>query len=256
MAPLLQTKGLSKNFGSLCAVDKVSYTIDKNQTFGIIGSNGSGKTTFFNLLSGYYFPTEGEIFYKGQKINKLSPAERSNIGIVRTFQLVSVFETLSVWENLVLSTYSASDAEKKKSISFFFTDRRNEEIMENCLQALKTVGIEDKADKPVKELSYGDKRLLEIAIVLSMKPELMLLDEPFAGLSDYEIDFISDLIQSLKGTITQVIIEHKISKIQGFVEKLSVFHEGKLICEGDSNFVLNNEEVRKCYWGNCDEKNS
>ena len=249
MAPLLQTKQLTKRFGSLCAVNKVDYSVEENQTVGIIGSNGSGKTTFFNLLSGFYFPTDGEIFYNGQKINKLMPATRTDIGIVRTFQLVSVFETLSVWENLVLSTYSARNAEQKKSVSFFFTDRKDKEIKEACQQALITVGLQDKANKLTKEISYGDKRLLEIAIVLSLNPKLLLLHEPFAGLSDHEIGFISDLIQSFRGKITQIIIEHKISKIQDFAEKLSVFHEGELICEGDSDYVLNNDEVRKCYWG-------
>ena len=247
--PLLQTKQLTKRFGSLCAVNKVDYSLEENQTVGIIGSNGSGKTTFFNLLSGFYFPTEGEVYYNGQRIDGMLPAARTDIGIVRTFQLVSVFETLSVWENLVLSTYSARDAEHKKKVSFFFTDKKDKEIEESCLQALETVGLQDKAKRMTKEISYGDKRLLEIAIVLSLKPKLLLLDEPFAGLSDHEIGFISELIQSFKGKITQIIIEHKISKIQDFAEKLSVFHEGELICEGNSDYVLNNEEVRKCYWG-------
>ena len=249
MAPLLETKQLTKAFGSLVAVNEVDYSIEENQTVGIIGSNGSGKTTFFNLLSGFYYPTDGEIHYDGQRIDKLTPVQRTHIGIVRTFQLVSVFETLSVWDNLVLSTYSARDAQEKKSISFFFADRKDDRILEGCLEALKTVGLEDKANRTTKEISYGDKRLLEIAIVLSLKPRLLLLDEPFAGLSDHEIGFISELILSLKGTITQIIIEHKISKIQYFAEKLSVFHDGFMICEGDSDYVLNNEEVRKCYWG-------
>ena len=247
--PLLQTKQLTKRFGSLYAVNEVDYSIEDKQTVGIIGSNGSGKTTFFNLLSGYYFPTNGEIYYDGERIDKLSPVERTHAGIVRTFQLVSVFETLTVWDNLVLSTYSARNAQEKKSISFYFKERKDEEIHESCLEALRVVGLEDKADRLTKEISYGDKRLLEIAIVLSLKPRLLLLDEPFAGLSDHEIGFISELIQKLKGTITQIIIEHKISKIQDFAEKLSVFHEGRLICEGGSDFVLNDEEVRKCYWG-------
>lgn len=249
MATLLKVENLTKNFGKLCAVNKIDYLLQEQQTVGIIGPNGSGKTTFFNLLSGYYTPSAGSIEFKGEVINHVDPAIRTSKGIARTFQLVSVFESLTVWENLVLSTYSALDPVKKRKIGFYFTKSTDEKILENCYEALKVVGLENIGNKQAKELSYGDKRLLEIAVVLSLKPKALLLDEPFAGLSDHEIGVISDLIQSLKGSLAQIIIEHKISKIVDFVERLSVFHEGRLICEGLPNEVLQNVEVRKCYWG-------
>lgn len=252
MAALLESQSLTKNFGGLYAVNEVSYSIQDGQAVGIIGPNGSGKTTFFNLLSGYHRPSQGKIFLGGEEITDAPPHARTAMGIARTFQLVSVFESLSVWENLVLSTLRFKNREHRKAKLFFMTKSNTDDVLEDCLDALETVGLTDKAGKRTTELSYGDKRLLEIAIVLSLKPRILLLDEPFAGLSDYEIGFISELIVSLQGQFTQIIIEHKISKIVDMVARLSVLHNGRLIFEAEPEAVLANEEVRKIYWGQGD----
>jgi len=249
MAVLLESQGLTKNFGKLCAVDQVDYSINEGCAYGIIGPNGSGKTTFFNLLSGYYQPSSGHIHYDGNDITRSTSHSRSGMGIARTFQLVSVFESMSVWENLVLSTLRFKREGPPKAGPFFFRKANHEETLAACMDALRTVGLEAKADKQTAVLSYGDKRLLEIAIVLSLEPRLLLLDEPFAGLSDYEIGFIMDLIQSLKGKFTLIIIEHKISKLVTLVEKLSVLHNGAIICADSPDAVLENAGVRDVYWG-------
>ncbi len=249
MAVLLESQGLTKNFGKLRAVNGVDYSIEEGKTYGIIGPNGSGKTTFFNLLSGFHQPSSGQVRFDGKDITNTESFVRTGMGVARTFQLVSVFESLSVWENLVLSTLRFKQSSYPRALPFFFRKANQEESLEDCFTALETVGLAGKAEKPTTVLSYGDKRLLEIAIVLSLKPRLLLLDEPFAGLSDYEIGFIMELIQSLSGKFTQIIIEHKISKLITLVEKLSVLHNGSIICADVPEAVLENAEVRNVYWG-------
>jgi len=248
MSVILTAEGLSKHFGGLIAVNKVNFSIKKDEVTGIIGPNGSGKTTLFNLLSGFFPPTAGRILFFGEDITHVPPYQRVMKGMVRTFQLVSVFNSMTVWENMVLSSIRF----KEKYISprkFFFSSTKNEEIQENCLEALKLVWLENKTMILTSELSYGLKRRLEIGIALSLNPKLLLLDEPLAGLSDIEISEILDLLHRIKKNFTLVIIEHKLSKIVNLVDRLCVMNEGNFICEGDPNTVLCDPSVRECYWG-------
>jgi len=248
MSEILAAEGLSKHFGGLIAVNKVNFLIKKDEVTGIIGPNGSGKTTLFNLLSGFFPPTEGRITFLGDEITHVPPYQRVMKGMVRTFQLVSVFNSMTVWENMVLS--SIRFKEKHTSLrKFFFSSTKNEEIQENCLEALKLVRLESKAMTLTSELSYGLKRRLEIGIALSLNPKLLLLDEPLAGLSDIEISEVLDLLHRIKKNFTLVIIEHKVSKIVNLVDRLCVMNEGNFICEGDPNNVLCDPSVRECYWG-------
>ena len=248
MSELLTTEGLSKHFGGLKAVNRVKFTIRKDEITGVIGPNGSGKTTLFNLLSGLFPPTEGRIFFLGEDITHVPPNGRVMRGMVRTFQLVSVFNSMTAWENLVLSSIRFQ-RDQSAGRKFFFSSAKNGGIAENCHEALKLVGLDKKAMTPTSELSYGYKRMLEIGIAISLKPKLLLLDEPLAGLSDYEIAEVLDLIHRIKQNFTLVIIEHKVSKIMDLVNRLCVMHEGSFICEGDPNTVLCDAAVRECYWG-------
>jgi branched-chain amino acid transport system ATP-binding protein len=244
---LIETKGVSKRFGSLIAVDSVTFKIDEGEAVGIIGPNGAGKTTFFNLLTGLFPPTGGSIFLSGKEITKAPPYKRVVMGIVRTFQLVSVFDSLKAIDNLVLSHVKFS--RRRSGVRFFLSSYRRQETMDACTGALRTMGIAGKAETMTSELSYGDKRKLEIAIALSLKPKILLLDEPFAGLSDVEIFEVLDLINRVKETLTLIIIEHKISRIVDLVGRLSVMHEGRLIAEGKPKEVLCDPLVREVYWG-------
>ncbi len=248
MTELIATRGLTKRFDGLTAVNQVDFRVREGQTSGIIGPNGSGKTTLFNLLSGYFPPTDGTIAFRGRPITHAPPYERVALGLGRTFQLVSVFTSLTVWENLVLASlrFQKSAAAPRR---FFFRSARHATTLADCEQALAVVGLSDKAASAVSELSYGDKRMLEIGIVLALKPRLLLLDEPLAGLSDHEIAQVVETIDDIRGRLTVVIIEHKISKIVGLVERLSVMNEGRLICEGTPDQVLSDPVVRECYWG-------
>jgi branched-chain amino acid transport system ATP-binding protein len=248
MRSLISVERLTKNFGGLIAVDRIDLQLTRDKVTGIIGPNGSGKTTLFNLLSGYFSPTSGRIRFNENDITKVAPHKRVEMGIVRTFQLVSVFDHISVWENLVLSTIKFKPRQQTLG-KFFFSNTRNQEIQEDCMEKVRLVGLESKINEPTSALSYGDKRMLEIAIALSLRPKVLLLDEPFSGLSEHEIGSVLELISCLQQDITLVIIEHKISKIVDLIQRLCVMNAGRIVCEGNPQEVLANDKVRECYWG-------
>jgi branched-chain amino acid transport system ATP-binding protein len=248
MTEVLRAEGVSKHFGGLIAVNQVGFRIQAYESVGIIGPNGSGKTTFFNLLSGLFSPTAGRIHFFEKNITDLAPHQRVLQGMVRTFQLVSVFNSMTVWENLVLSSLRF----QKESLSewgFFFSPANRENIRKSCFEAMQVVGLEKQWQTTTSELSYGSKRMLEIGIALSLKPRLLLLDEPLAGLSDLEIVEVLEILHRIKKNFTLIIIEHKLSKITNLVDRLCVMNEGCFICEGKPDQVLSDQKVRECYWG-------
>lgn len=243
---LLITKGFTKRFGGLVAVNNVNLHIEDNEVLGVIGPNGSGKTTLFNLLSGFFLPTSGQVIFQGRDITRLSPEARVKMGMVRTFQLVSVFDSLKVWEGVVPCV--VWNGPIHHSLWRFMTNSI-EDVQNDALETLKLVDLESFANYVTAELSYGDRRLLEIAFAISLKPKLLLLDEPFSGLSDVEIAKVLALLKTVKGKITIGIIEHKISTIVDFVDRLCVMNEGSIICEGKPSTVLTDPLVNECYWG-------
>lgn len=245
---LLETRDLTKRFDGLVAVDRVSISVYRGQHFGIIGPNGSGKTTLFNLITGFLPPTSGRVVFEGKDITDLSVHDRVRLGIGRTFQLVSVFDSLTVFENLVISILRSQG--KNPTFSAVFINRASsKDLIDRSKSILEEIGLYSKMHSQVAELSYGEKRMLEIALVFAQSPRILLLDEPFAGLSDYEIKRVSELIERIKENSTVVIIEHKISKLIGLVERLAVLNEGSLVCQGEPERVLSDETVRACYWG-------
>ncbi|MBI5484587.1 MAG: ATP-binding cassette domain-containing protein, partial [Deltaproteobacteria bacterium] len=180
---IIETKGVTIKFNELVAVNNVDFSMKEGEAVGIIGPNGAGKTTFFNLLTGMFPPNCGTIFYDGKDVTGIPPHRRVMLGMARTFQLVSVFDSLTVLDNLILSVVRFREKQESQS-GFFFADAHHSSLVETCKEALTTMGIEEKAGLMTSELSYGDKRKLEIAVALSLKPRLLLLDEPFAGLGD------------------------------------------------------------------------
>lgn len=248
MSFVLETRGLRKHFGGLIAVNDVDFRITPNETVGIIGPNGSGKTTFFNLLSGLFPPTAGTIILFGEEITDLSSNRRVLKGMVRTFQLVSVFNSMTVWENLVLSSLRFR-TEPLSEWKFLTVSARSKTVQEDCYRAMEVVGLRGKASAMTSELSYGEKRMLEIGIALSLKPRLLLLDEPLSGLSDLEISELLDILVRVRKDLTLIMIEHKLSKIVNLVDRMCVMNDGSFICEGLPNQVLDDQTVRECYWG-------
>ena len=242
---IIQADNITKRFGGITAVNNVSFGLEKNQIGALIGANGAGKTTFFNILTGNYIPEEGQVFYKGQDITRLAPEERVDLGITRTFQLASTFDNLTVLDNLRLAYFRASE---KSTLRKCFFSQMNHINSDKIDEALQCFCLEMLADRMVSDSSLGEKRILEIAMAMVSEPELLLLDEPFAGLSEVEIDECLGVLREQEGKRTMLIVEHKISKIEDFVEKVGVMVEGVMIASGETHEVLNSDIVRKEYW--------
>lgn len=230
-------------------MNNVNLTAEEGRVTGVIGPNGSGKTTLFNLLSGFFPATAGQIVYEDIDITSLPAHERVVKGISRSFQLVSIFPRLKVWENLLLPTMRFKEKKERTGLKFYFRFTDNKETRKDCNDALKVAGLEKKANLMAGELAYGDQRLLELAITIALKPKLILLDEPFSGLGDVEISFVLDVLNEIKKNMTMIIIDHKISKIIDLAEHLYVMNLGSIICQGEPQQVIADPEVRKCYWG-------
>ena len=244
---IMKTVGVTKTFGDFVAIDNINLSIYKNETIGMIGPNGAGKTTFAHLITGYFPPEEGKIFFEGENITGKSPESIVSMGIVRTFQLVRVFDNLRVHENVALSYYR-----KKHGKSFprnIFTSKLNRpEIREKVDEILSVFHLERLANEYAGNMSLGSKKKLEIAMAFITDPKVLTLDEPFAGLSDREIDEIIIIIKPHGKTKTIFLIEHKISKLLDLVDRLVVLHEGKIVASGKPEETLQDPEVRRVYW--------
>lgn len=245
---IIRTENLTIDFGGFIAVNQVNLNVKKNEILGIIGPNGAGKTTLIHLLSGYYKPVKGKVFFKNRDITNFSPEKRILLGMSRTFQLVSTFPNLTVLENLTISHYRKMNTNNLFLKAFF--DRTNlisnrYKQIKNYLELFEFTNI---ADKLVKNIPMGNKRELEIAMSFINEPEVLFLDEPFSGLGDAEIDKLLILLKRFAKGKTMIIIEHKISKIKEFVERIAVMNEGRIIADGNFDDVLQNKEVRKAYW--------
>jgi branched-chain amino acid transport system ATP-binding protein len=245
-ATILQARGVTKRFGALVAVDRVDYSLRRNEVAGIIGSNGAGKTTFFNLLTGYYPPDEGAILHEGEDVTRMSPQQRVARGVMRTFQLTSTFDNLSVTDNLVLVYFRAH--RRSSLMHLLLNTCRRHRNTERIIATLETFDLQEVRDRQVRHLSLGEKRRLEIAMAVLAEPQVLLLDEPLAGLADSEIRSILQVLGRHVGRQTILIVEHKISHVKDFVQRLTVMHEGRVIADGGYEECLRHPEVRKSYW--------
>lgn len=249
----IETNGLTMKFGDFCAVNNVTFSMARNEAVGVIGPNGAGKTTFVSLLSGQFPPTSGSIRLFGKDATHVTTQSRVSDGVLRSFQLVQVFDNLTVQENIALAYYKKSEGRKALSASFFRRlggkkyDTRVDEVREQF-------GFGGMADAVVGTLSLGSKKMLEIAMIYVTDPELMILDEPFAGLGDQEIDAFLEVLKGCVHKKTLLIVEHKLSKLCSIVDKLAVMHEGQLIAYGPCEETLNSPEVRRSYWKITDEE--
>ncbi len=244
---LLQVKNVSKHFGSLIAVNDISMMVEPGELRAIIGPNGAGKTTFFNLITGFVTPTSGSIIFDGQDVTHVPPARRVWSGMARTFQVTEIFPEMSVRENLRIPVEVASGLRLRAWLS-----RPDDvEIRERVVELLAMGGLADKAERPVGELSHGDQRATEIMMALALKPRLLLLDEPTAGMGDQETYDITQLIRKLHkdSKLTIVLIEHDMRVVFHLADRIMVLDQGKFLAEGTPAEIAANTAVQTAYLG-------
>ncbi|HNX28082.1 MAG TPA: ABC transporter ATP-binding protein [Syntrophomonadaceae bacterium] len=249
---ILRMKGITQEFGGLRALDSVDLTVKAGQIFGIIGPNGAGKTTLFNIITGIYVPVEGTIHFNGQEMKRVPPHKVAGLGIGRTFQNIRLFNKLSVIDNVRVGSHAVNH-------SGFFSDlfglpparREEKEILKRAGQLLNMVGLYEKRGEYADNLSYGEQRRLEIARALALKPSLLLLDEPAAGMNTSEKAELIELIYLIRREfdLTALLVEHDMSLVMQICERIAVLDYGRKIAEGSPDEIKGDEAVISSYLG-------
>jgi branched-chain amino acid transport system ATP-binding protein len=238
MKPLLTTKGLSRQFGGLRAVDGVDFALVPGEIRAIIGPNGAGKTTFVSLLSGRVRPSSGTIVFDGADITAMPAHKRVRLGVAYTFQITSVFANLTAFDNVALPVQRT------------LTDGRSKgQVRSGVMVALERTGLAERAGTLAAHLSYGHQRLLEVAMGLALRPRLLILDEPTQGLADSEIDNFITLVREIAKDATVLLIEHNMPVVMQLADRITVFNSGKILAEGTPEQIRADAEVQDAYLG-------
>ncbi len=248
---LLEVKGLTKFFGGLTAVNNLSYNVEEGEIVSLIGPNGSGKTTTFNLLCGVFKPSGGQVIFKEENVTGLKPHQIAEKGIIRTFQNENLFEQMTVMENLILSCHLSN------KLSFWSTILRNTKYKkekqvsdDNCIKLLELVGLLSARDEVVKNIPHGHKRALGLAMAIAANPKLLLLDEPVTGMNTEETINMVNLIRKVNDTgVTILLVEHDMKVVMGVSDRVIVISYGEKIAEGKPQEVKNNKTVIEAYLG-------
>ena len=244
---LLEAKNLRKEFGGLVAVDDVSVAIYARTLHSIIGPNGAGKTTLFNLLSGMMNPSRGQVFYQGKDITGLAPHRRAHLGIGRSFQITNIFPNLTVLENVRL----AAQAIGKDNFRMLHAAGSFPAYEEKAREVLGRVGLNGREAHFAQTLPHGDKRKLELGIMLASDPQLLLLDEPTAGMSSEQVPALLDIIRAIMadGDKTIVLVEHRMDMVMSISDRITVMHQGQVLAEGTPHEIATNQTVQSAYLG-------
>ena len=244
---LLETKELSKSFGETHAVDKVDFQIQEGEVLSLIGSNGAGKTSMVNLISGLLHPDSGRIVFRGQDITTLPVHGRIKAGIARSFQIVNLFDELTLLDNVALSIFSRKGMTRR----LFPLADRHPEVWNEALDILRQFGLDTKRSQLAGVISQGERKLLDVAVAYALKPQLLFLDEPTSGVSTREkapiMDVISAIVRSHK--ITAVVIEHDMDIIFKYSDRIVVMHQGKVLASGSPEEIRRNETVKDAVFG-------
>jgi branched-chain amino acid transport system ATP-binding protein len=242
---LLEVENLSKDFGATRAIDELSISLPRGDVTSIIGPNGAGKTTLFNLLTGELEPTSGEIRFEGERVDDRSPAELARIGISRSYQINNFFPDLTVLENVLIAAQS-EDAGFGPA-DFLSSRAASAAARERAAEIIETVGLTDVTDQEASLLSHGQKRHLEVALALALDPELLLLDEPTAGMSPDTTAAMKDLLGRLSTEYTIVVVEHDMEMVMEISDRVIVINRGKLVASGSPTDVKEDEAVQRIY---------
>jgi branched-chain amino acid transport system ATP-binding protein len=242
---IIETRGLTKQFAGFTAVQDVHLKVRRGSIHALIGPNGAGKTTVFNLLTKFLDPTHGEILYNGRDITRAKPADIAREGMVRSFQISAIFPHLSLLENVRIAL------QRKLATSFHFWRPQTslDALNERALELLEAVGLRGMEQSLAVELPYGRKRALEIATTLALDPEMMLLDEPTAGMGHEDVGRIAGLIRRVAKDRTVLMVEHNLSVVADLSDVITVLQRGSVLAEGSYEEVSNNREVREAYMG-------
>jgi branched-chain amino acid transport system ATP-binding protein len=243
---IIRTEKVSKHFGGLKAVDEVDCVVQEGRLTSIIGPNGAGKTTLFNLIAGVHQPTSGKVIFKEKDITSLPLHQVSRLGIAKTYQINHIFPSLTVFENLRIAAQS-----RETSFNFWKPAVSYKDINNVAVQVLEQVGLTDKRNQLASTLSHGERRYLEIGIALATRPEVLLLDEPTAGMSCAETESCSSLIKELNLTLrlSVVLVEHDMSVVMNISDEVLVLNEGRVLAVGTPQQVSDNEDVQSVYLG-------
>jgi branched-chain amino acid transport system ATP-binding protein len=244
---VLEAKNLVKVFGGLAAVNDVSVRFYAHTLHSIIGPNGAGKTTLFNLLSGMMPPTRGQVFFKGKEITHLAPQRRAHLGIGRSFQITNIFPNLTVLENIRLGAQALGE----DNLRIFANAGKLAAYEKKAWEVIARVGLEGRQADYAQVLSHGDKRKLELGIMLAGDPELLLLDEPTAGMSSDQVPELLSIIRSIMmdGDKTIVLVEHRMDIVMSISDRITVMHQGQILAEGAPHEITGNEAVQSAYLG-------
>jgi branched-chain amino acid transport system ATP-binding protein len=248
-APVLSASGLIKRFGGLQVTNRVDLTLEPGARHALIGPNGAGKTTLVGLLSGMLTPDKGRILLHGRDVTHLSPAARVKLGVVRTFQVNSLFPKLTIFQN----TFLAACEHRGAGRAVLRTAGRQSEAAESTWRALDLLGLKDDAAKTIAEIAYGRQRLVEIAIALVLEPKVLLLDEPAAGIPSAELPVLMAAIGGLSGEIAILLIEHDMQVVRQFARTVTVLAEGAVLESGSPDAVMSSPRVRSVYLGKSGE---
>jgi branched-chain amino acid transport system ATP-binding protein len=245
----LRTEGLTRRFGELVAVDDLSIAIPRGEFRSLIGPNGAGKTTTFDLITGALSPSAGRVFLDGQDVTAFPVADRVHRGLARSFQITTVFGGLSVRENVRLAAQSVLGTELRPHESLFRSTASFEPMTERTTAVLDRVELRERADEPARALAYGDRRRLELAIVLATDPQVVLLDEPTAGMSAEETRATMALIDDVLADCTILLVEHDIDLVMDVSDRITVLHQGRELATGSPEAIARDESVQEAYLG-------
>lgn len=249
--PALSIEHIAVHFGGLVAISDMNFVVNEGEVVSLIGPNGAGKTTAFNVITGFLRPTKGEVIYRGTSLNNLKPHEVTALGLVRTFQRTSVFQSVGVFENVMIGLHRRGRSRLWDTLLALPRERESEkELRTRAAEILALVGIERRSREMAGSLAYGDQRLLGLALALAADPSMLLLDEPVSGMNATETARFMQLLDKLRGLgVTILLVEHDMPMVMGVSDRIVVLNYGRIIAEGPPSEIQGNPEVIRAYLG-------